>query len=137
MNKDIRIVVTGTQKNELGEISHETTKDKGQYFFRNNTHYVIVEDEMTAQSSRYKFNHRYLEVVKNGDINAKLYFEAGKDYTSEYRTPFGRMVLTFDTSSLTLCVTDEKIVVSASYVILSDGNVISDNTFEAVIENLG
>lgn len=127
MEKDIQIKVVGHQTDPYGTTNEDKTTQEGQYYYRNNTHFVITEDEQNAQSARYKFNHRFLEVVKNGDINAKMYFETGKDYTSEYRTPFGRMTLTFKTIQLTLIEENDEIRVSALYSIYNGDNFISDN----------
>ena len=131
--KEVKLIVTGIQTLTDGEQNKDCTEETGQYYNRNNTHFVLIEDERTAKCDRYKFNHRYLEVVKNGDIHAKLYFEAGKTYTAEYRTPYGRMKLTFATDQLYLHETEELLSVYAKYGIYSDDILVSDNTIDVKV----
>ena len=128
MEESVYIVVTGTQAMPGEEPSSEKIKDNARYFNRNKTHFVLIEDEVTAKCDRYKFNHRFLEVVRNGDINAKLYFEAGKTYTTDYRTPYGRMCLTFSTEQLTLFESDNEIHIDVKYKILNEDTLVSHNT---------
>jgi len=128
--REVHLTVTGIQTIPNGDTNKDTTKEIGQYYNRNNTHYILIEDERSAKCDRYKFNHRFLEVVKNGDINAKLYFEAGKTYTAEYRTPYGRMKLTFVTDQLYLHEKEDSISAYAKYAIFSDDRLVSENTID-------
>lgn len=135
LNKDISLTLEGTQIDPDNNKNTDVTKETGKYYFKNNTHFVMTEDEALAHSARYKFNHRYLEVIKNGDINSKMYFEAGKEYSSIYRTPYGRMPLTFKTSSLTIIEKADTIEVSASYSLFSEDNLISNNQIKITINS--
>lgn len=135
MDKDIVLTLEGTQIDPDGNKNTDTTKETGKYYFKNNTHFVMTEDEALAHSARYKFNHRFLEVIKNGDINSKMYFEAGKEYSSIYRTPYGRMPLTFKTSSFTVIEKADTIEVSASYSLFSEDNLISNNQIKITINS--
>lgn len=135
LNKDISLTLEGTQIDPDNNKNTDVIKETGKYYFKNNTHFVMTEDEALAHSARYKFNHRYLEVIKNGDINSKMYFEAGKEYSSIYRTPYGRMPLTFKTSSLTIIEKADTIEVSASYSLFSEDNLISNNQIKITINS--
>lgn len=135
MNKNISLTLKGSQIDPDGNKNTDITNETGKYYFKNNTHYVMTEDEVSTNSARYKFNHRYLEVVKNGDINSKMYFEAGKDHSSIYKTPYGRMPLTFRTNSLTITEKADTIEVSASYSLYSDNDIISNNQIDILIES--
>lgn len=139
MDKDIQITIKGVQKNPDAAPNIDINSDdcyvdesteKGSYYNKNGTHFVLTEDEFSARTARYKFNHRYLEVVKNGDINTKLYFEAGKSITSIYKTPAGRMSLTFNTYNYSLHETAERIDVFAEYSIYNEDVHVSNNTIE-------
>ena len=136
MNKDVYITVVGSQTDLNDNKNTDTTKERALYFNKGNVHYVVVENEISAQNARYKFNHRYLEVVRNGDINAKLYFEAGKEYTGNYRTPYGRMFLTFKTNSVTISESPGKIKIYVDYSIHNESGIISDNQTEITIEDV-
>lgn len=136
MNSDIKITVKGTQIDPEGEKFTETTNQTGRFYKKNNVSYVICEDELSAQTARYKFNHRYLEVVKNGDVNAKLYFEASKEYSTVYRTRYGNMLLTFKTQTYSVIESEDKINLCAKYDIYdANGGFVSENIIEVIIDN--
>lgn len=127
LDKDIELTIEGIQKDPDGNENKDITKETGKYYLKGQTHYVMTEDEVSAHSARYKFNHRFLEVVKNGDINSKMYFEAGKSYTSVYKTPYGRMELTFQTHQYTIYEKADTIEVSACYSLLNNNEIMSEN----------
>lgn len=136
MNNDIKLTVRGTQIDTNNEKNIDKSVEYGKYFKKNDVHYVFIEDEQNAHSARYKFTHRYLEVVKNGDVNAKLYFEASKKYTAVYRTPYGKMLLTFETIQLSLEEKDGMIRILSRYDIYNEDVLISNNTIDVLIENV-
>ena len=133
MNKDVCLTVVSKQIDLDGNENKDIQKYACQYYLRNDVHFVIMNDEITNQTARYKFNHRYLEVIKNGDISAKLYFEAGKDYTTVYRTPYGRLEFTFSTKQLTFIHKENEIILSVEYSILNNGGLVSNNYIELQI----
>ncbi len=134
MGNNIRITVKGTQKGPDGSSDSNSLTSDGMYFQRNGKHYVTVEDPQTKQNAKYKFNHRFLEVVRNNDLQSKLYYEAGKEYTSNYLTPYGRMLFTFCTDNYSIEETQSYIKVKLEYRIKSDGDVISENSTTVFVE---
>lgn len=131
MKKDITITVTGIQTDTDGNSNKDTTKEHGSYYLKNNIHYVMVQNEITGQTARYKFNHRYLEVVKNGDINSKLYFEAGKVFSSLYKTKYGQFEFTYKTDTLSIIESEDQIKISAKYGIYS-GSINNSDSMESL-----
>ena len=68
-----------------------------------------------------------LEVVKNGDLQSKLIFEAGKCCDAMYKTPYGRMPFTFDTKQVSFKAEPDKMTVEVFYEIRNGGIKLSAN----------
>lgn len=135
MDKDVYVKITGYQTGDDGQTDINEEEFFGQYFNKNNMHYVLMEDEKTAKSARYKFNHRFMEVVRNGDIHSKLTFDASKCCEAIYRTPYGRMPFVFDTKTVTLTDNPEEIRIEVCYVIKNNNQVVSNNKTVISIKN--
>ena len=130
MKQDVILKITGFVTGEDGSTDKNVTEENASYYLKNGSHHVILEDEMSAKSARYKLNHRGLEVIKNGDISAKMVFEAGRSFTSMYRTPYGKMPLTFVTKQYALFEESSEIRAEITYSVKNGENRISDNRIE-------
>ncbi len=133
MKKEVILTIAGYITGEDGNTDKNVTEEKASYYLKNGSHYVILEDEMSAKSARYKINHRSLEVIKNGDISAKMIFEAGRSFSSMYRTPYGKMPLTFETKQYALFEEASEIRAEITYSVKNGDSRISDNRIELKI----
>ena len=135
MNKDVVLTLIGEQTDEDNNRNVQKTKEFGMHFVKNDYHYVMIENEKTAQTARYKFNHRSLEIVRNGDLSSKLHFETGRRYDTIYKTPYGRMELGFETSRYSMDVMPNRIEISLLYTIFSGEQIVSKNKTTVIIQN--
>ena len=133
MKKEVTLTIAGFITGEDGTTDKNVTEEKASYYLKNGSHYVVLEDEMSAKSARYKITHRGLEVIKNGDISAKMVFETGKTFTSMYRTPYGKMPLTFVTKQYALFEEASEIRAEIAYSVRNGDSRISDNRIELKI----
>ncbi|MCR4789052.1 MAG: DUF1934 domain-containing protein [Lachnospiraceae bacterium] len=133
MNKDVWVKITGYQTDPEGQTDTNEQEFPAQYFRKDKFHYLISENEQTAKSSRYKFNHRFLEVIRDGDIYSKLIFDTSKICRTMYKTPYGRMEFVFDTNQITLSDSPEEIRIEISYEMSSGGQSVSTNRTILVI----
>ena len=127
MTKDVRICVNGYQKDVDGNENSDITEDVGLFYEKDGLRFVIIENKSENRNARYKFNHRFLEIVRNGEYNSKLYFEAGKEYVSAYSTPYGQMILTFKTKSFSVEESDEQTTISVCYDLFHNEKLLSEN----------
>ena len=133
MTKNVIVKITGYQTDPEGGTDVNEQEFTAQYFFKNDHHYLVSENEQTAKSSRYKFNHRYLEVIRDGDIYSKLTFDTKKYCSTMYKTPYGRMEFVFNTRQITLSDTPEEIRMEIHYEMSNSGQVVSNNRTILVI----
>ncbi|MCR4990079.1 MAG: DUF1934 domain-containing protein [Lachnospiraceae bacterium] len=133
MIKDVWVKITGHQTGPDGTTDVNEQEFPAQYFNKNNFHYIISENERLAKSERYKFNHRFLEVIRDGDTFSKLTFDAGKMCRTNYKTPYGRMEFTFNTHQITLNDSPEEIRIEINYEMLHNEKSVSTNRTILVI----
>ncbi len=133
MIKNVRVRLTGYQTDPEGSTDKNEQEFPAQYYYKNNCHYLVSENEQTAKSARYKFNHRYLEVIRDGDIYSKLTFDTKKYCSTMYKTPYGRMEFVFNTHQITLSDTPEEIRMEISYEMSSGGQLVSNNRTVLII----
>lgn len=130
MTKEVLITITGTQNSpEDGENTLEVTS-RGEYFFRGGKHFVVYEEAEegsgTVIRNRVKFKQGYLETVKNGAVNATLFFETGKAISSCYETPYGSMMMETETAWVDVTESEELIEVEASYKLSMNCEFLAD-----------
>ena len=134
MEKEITVEVIGIQKDSEGNRNTDRTVENGLYYFKDGIHYVITEKNKDNDSTRYKFNHRYLEVIKSGNIATALHFEVAKSHTASYKTPFGIMTLCFKTSGISMSEKPDEININVEYEIYTDNDKLSENRTEIHIK---
>lgn len=132
MTQDIVCTVTGTQHDPEGETNTDSLKSKGKYYKRDGKHFIITENE--GHTAKYTINHRYCELVRNGNLNSRLHFENGHECICDYATPYGVMRLTFKTDSVTLIENENRIEVSLGYSVCDGDRLISNNNTVILIE---
>ena len=120
MTKDVLIALTGLQFEGAGNNGPEEMKvfTNGEYFFRNNTHYVLFEetDEGGHQTaSRIKIKGDIVELTKKGDINVHMIFEAGKKNLTNYQTPYGTLVVGLYTDRIALEEEEDLLCLTIGY----------------------
>ncbi len=96
MTKDILIALKGIQFEGGGGTEEMEVFTPGEYFFKNDTHYLLYEetDESGNEtSSRIKIKKDVVELTKKGDINVHMIFEVGKKNLTNYQTPYGTLAV--------------------------------------------
>lgn len=121
MNENVSFKVKGIQTDVDGNQNIEKEENQGRYYNKNGNHYIM------ADGARYRFNHRSLEVVKNGDLNAKLIFENGQCRVCDYATPYGNFPLEFRTKQISLSESEREIEISVEYEIFNQDEFVSKN----------
>ena len=139
MDKDIRLTVVGTQTDDSGHKDTQTTVSDGTYFVKGQKRYIFVKENLAGSdnmtgTTRYVFDHRSLEIVRNGDIKGSLVFEAGREHSVDYETSVGRLKLIFFTKGYCLTETENRIQITISYTISDENGVISNNHTGVTVE---
>lgn len=132
MTKDVLISIRGLQilVDEEGEQEPVEVLNTGQYYWKNNHHYIIYDepeegfDETTHNI--LKFSEKKLEVTKRGLMEVHMIFEENKKTISMYQTPFGMMDMGIATTRIAMNETPECILLEVDYALELNGSYVGD-----------
>ena len=119
MTKEVELTIKGIQKYDSHEDSDLETKVTGEYYYRNNCHYVLYEEETEGFSqptkSMLKLKDGVLEMTRKGLINTTMVFDRRKETACNYRTPFGELLLGIRTKGFYVLETENLIRADVEY----------------------
>lgn len=118
MTKDVLVTVKGTQLMSDGNDNIEIIVP-GNYYKKNNKHYVIYEEIVDGSSAitknRLKFDDKNFNLVRTGAINVNMILEENKRNISSYMTPFGELTVGFDVKKIDIDETEDLINIGINY----------------------
>ncbi|MCI9428597.1 MAG: DUF1934 domain-containing protein [Lachnospiraceae bacterium] len=121
MTKDVLLSIKGLQFEGENDASDLETITAAEYYKKNNHHYVIYEE--ATEGSRdltkniIKWNGETLDLTKRGLINVHMIFEEKKKNMTDYRTPFGSILIGIDTRQIQVEEAEERIRVNVDYAL--------------------
>ena len=117
----------GQRKEDAGQIE---TVSQGDYYKRNDKHYVIYEEtaEGFGQSvkSRIKFSESAVELSRSGPVNVHMVFQENKKNLTNYSTPFGQILMGIDTKKIQINEKEDRITVDVDYSLDVNDEFLSD-----------
>lgn len=130
MTKEIEIIINGASLEEADAADNSVeTRNKAEYFVRNGFHYVTYEERMegvnTPIKNWIKFCEDYFELRKSGALSSQMTFQEGKIYMTNYKTPYGNMIMGVNTHKLDVHETEDKIDVEIRYDLESDEQLVA------------
>ncbi len=121
MTKDVLLSIRGLQfegENEAGDLETITA---AQYYKKNNNHYVIYEEATEGFRDTTKnvicWNGKTLDLTKKGLINVHMIFEEKKKNITDYKTPFGSILIGIDTRQICVEEKEKQIHVNVDYAL--------------------
>ena len=113
-----------------GEPEEIEVMNVAEYYFKNNTHYVMYEeilDGTTAPTRNLvKIKPNSVEITRKGEVNTRMYFEAGKCDHTAYYTPEGQINMGMDTHRVLLTEEENEIRARISYAMLVNYQPMAD-----------
>lgn len=129
MKNTIQLTLTGRQRDESGEETVTETRHSAEYYERNGSIYIlyeeIPEDAGAAIQNCIKLKGSVLEITKKGAVSARMVFEAGREYPTDYATPYGCIKIGIRTESLKCLHSEEGLSIRAEYSLTSQGQPFS------------
>ena len=121
MTNDVSVSVKEMKYEQMSVENAIETITKGQYYFKNNMHYVTYEDMIDEFSgptkNLLKFNDTYCALTKKGAANVNMIFEKHKKNLTNYGTPYGDIVIGIETSKVQVMESEKKIKVGIQYAL--------------------
>lgn len=119
MTKDVMISIRGIQFDNGQDGEKIESIQKGEYYLKNNTHYILFDEIMEGADapikSMIKFKKGEMHLNKKGVINVSMDFLEHKKTLSNYRTPFGTIVIGIEADKIKLEEEEKRIVVNVDY----------------------
>ena len=121
MTKDVLLSIRGLQFEGDNDANDLETITAAEYFKKNDSHYVIYEEATEGfrdtTKNIIKWNGETLELTKRGLVNVHMIFEEKKKNMTDYRTPFGSILIGIDTKRIQVSETPEIISVNVEYAL--------------------
>lgn len=123
MTKDVIVSISGLQIEVMEE---EGAKNEpievvtpAQYFFKNGKHYILYDEVAEGipgnTKNKIKISDKTVEIMKNGVTNAHMIFEKNKKNLTYYDTPYGQILVTVNTTELSVSEQEDEIDIVIDY----------------------
>lgn len=140
MTKDVIVSIAGLQY-EVSEDEAVEIISRGEYYYRNNKHYVRYE-ELTEESGNpfqitnctLKISNDRIDLMKKGVSNVHMTFERDKSNMTYYNTPFGDLLLGIHTKTIDIKEADALIEIILTYGLDINNEHVSDCTLNIKIQ---
>ncbi len=133
MTENVRLTITGLQSETD---STTQTSTRARYFSKNGSCYLLYEESLEGFSkpfhSRIKIKPGIVELQRQGA--AHMVFEEGKNHVTNYRTPYGDLLLEISTKKVEVEEKAEYIRVFVEYTLEAQGAPLSDYKLEILAE---
>ncbi len=121
MTKDVVVSLKGLQLAPDEQSDAVEVIAPGEYYIRNDKHYVLFEEIMEGENNTsknmLKFNKDCLEFTRKGPMSVHMIFEKGKKNLTYYYTPFGSIQIGIDATGIEVSETDDEITAEVKYAL--------------------
>ncbi len=121
MTKDVLIAIKGLQFEEAEDAEEIEVIQRGQYFQRNGSHFLVYEEPVEGTTdtilNRIKLKEDEVLVTKKGAVNTMLSFRKNEKNMTNYATPFGNLVMGIHTHQINLDQQEDKLLVHVDYAL--------------------
>ncbi|MDD6202597.1 MAG: DUF1934 domain-containing protein [Lachnospiraceae bacterium] len=119
MTKDVMISIRGMQFEGAADADNIEVIQRGRYYRRNGMHYLVYDEpvEGTGQINKnmLKFNEKELHVSKKGAVNVSMSFREKEKNMTDYRTPYGSIMIGIDTQQVGMKESEQGIQLAVDY----------------------
>ena len=132
MNREVELVLSGLHDAEgASDKDAVETAQTAQYFKRNDSHYLLYEEDMEGFDgtckSRIKFRDNMLELTRQGAVEMHMIFEENKRHMIPYNTPYGQLMLGIETGRVLVEEQEDQIHVTVEYTLDHEGEPLSES----------
>lgn len=130
MTKDVMISIRGLQFMEDASEDDIETVQRGEYYFRNGSHFLLFDEYMEGFREPVKnvlrFKDKELSLTKRGLLHVQMLFEEGKKNLSHYHTPYGMIMIGLDTERVELTEEENRIHLEIRYALEANYQYVAD-----------
>ena len=141
MTKEVLVTICGLQNGPEtdGEPIEMTTT--GEYFYKNNKHYILYEEVMEGETkttkNRIKVADGMMELTKSGVVNVHMLFEEHKKNITHYYTPYGGLDMGIDTKQIFIEEYEDEMKISVFYGLEMNQEFVADCDIQITVKSKG
>ena len=144
MTKNVIVSIQGLQFDAAQndeELDKIETIYPGEYYFRNQAHFILYEECLEGQDepvkNMIKIKPQELVITKKGPVNVQMVFSEGKKTITSYVTPFGNMLIAMDTTKLDVEENADDMLVHIEYALEANYQYVADCNIRVEIKSNG
>ena len=138
MTRDVLVSIKGLQyaDNDIRasaddeEIDNIETICPGEYYCRNEGHFIVYEELVDGFSepikNMIKLRGKEFTISKKGPLNVQMVFSEGKKTLTDYCTPFGNIMIALDTKEVKTKEREDSLDISIAYGLEANYQFIAD-----------
>ena len=121
MDKDVWVLVEGTQFGAAPGGDKVEIFTPGSYYRKKDHHFLLFDEVMEGSDEITKnvvrFDEDMLTISKSGFTNVEMTFEKNKRNMTNYVTPYGSLLLGIDTDRIDITESDDSINIDIDYAL--------------------
>ena len=141
MTKDVIVTIRGLQNGPETDGEPIEMIVAGEYFYKNNKHYILYDEVMEGESqitkNRIKVSDGLMELFKSGAINVHMAFEKDVKHVSNYNTPYGTLTMGIDTKTVEIKETEHEMDIFAEYAMEMNDEFVADCNISINVKSKG
>lgn len=139
MMKDVLLSIRGLQFDGISDGGDVETITPASYYKRNDNHYVVYDEATDGFSdvtkNIIKWNGEVMDLTKKGVVNAHMTFEKNKKSVTDYKTPFGSILIGIDTKQISMQEKEGKIEVDVDYSLDVNYEYLADCRISMMVQD--
>ena len=141
MTKDVIVTIRGLQNGPETDGEPIEMIVAGEYFYKNNKHYILYDEVMEGESqitkNRIKVSDGQMELFKSGAVNVHMAFEKDVKHVSNYNTPYGTLAMGIDAKKIEIKETEHEIDIFAEYAMEMNYEFVADCNISINVKSKG
>ena len=121
MTKEVLVSISGLQYAEELDSEPVEVITSGDYYKKNNKHYIIYDEVMEGfegtTKNIIKLSDGYMDITKRGAANVHMMFEKNKKNVTYYYTPYGSLLIGIEATKIEMEETENDIHVTVDYAL--------------------
>lgn len=141
MTKEVIVAIRGLQNGPETDGEPIEMIVTGEYFYKNNKHYILYDEVMEGESqvtkNRIKISDGQMELHKSGVVNVHMVFEENVKNITQYYTPYGALSMGIDGKKVEINESEHEIDIKVEYGMEMNGEFVADCNISINVKSKG
>ena len=141
MTKEVIVTIRGLQNGPETDGEPIEMVVVGEYFYKNNKHYILYEEVMEGESqvtkNRIKISNGQMELTKSGVVNVHMIFEENVKNITNYYTPYGTLTMGIDGKKVQIKESEHEMDITVEYGLEMNQEFVADSQISINVKSKG